>query len=83
MRRYLVSMLVRTVCVVLLIVVHSPVRWGFAAGAVFLPYIAVIMANAGRGRRDDPPPARAVHRELTGTAPEPAGPVEGIVPDRP
>jgi hypothetical protein len=44
--RYLVSMAIRTACVVLVIVVHHPVRWVFAAGAVVLPYIAVLLANA-------------------------------------
>jgi hypothetical protein len=37
---------IRTVCVVLVIVVHHPVRWVFAVGAVVLPYIAVVLANA-------------------------------------
>jgi hypothetical protein len=53
--RYLVSMLIRTVCVVLVVVIDSPVRWAFAVGAVVLPYVAVVMANA-RGDRHAPPP---------------------------
>jgi DUF3099 family protein len=53
--RYLVSMLIRTICVVLVVVVDSPLRWAFAAGAVFLPYVAVVMANA-RGDRYAPLP---------------------------
>ena len=51
MAKYLVSMLVRTVCVVLVLVVHHPVRWVFAAGAIALPYVAVIIANNTGGRR--------------------------------
>jgi hypothetical protein len=54
-RRYLVSMAVRTACFVLSIViavsVPSPWKWlGVVAfaGAVLLPYIAVIFANGGR-----------------------------------
>jgi len=54
--RYLVSMLIRTLCVVLVLVIHSPVRWAFAVGAVLLPYVAVVMANAGQARRQPPPP---------------------------
>jgi len=54
--RYLVSMLIRTACVVLVLVIHSPVRWAFAVGAVLLPYVAVVMANAGQSRREPPPP---------------------------
>ena len=50
--RYLMSMLIRTVCVVLVVVVDSPWRWVFAAGAIGLPYIAVVMANASGTRRD-------------------------------
>jgi hypothetical protein len=46
--RYLVSMVIRTVCFVLAIFVDGPWRWVFIAGAVFLPYVAVVFANAGR-----------------------------------
>jgi hypothetical protein len=48
--RYLVSMAIRTVCVVAAVVAEGPLRWLFLAGAVFLPYIAVVLANAGRER---------------------------------
>ena len=47
MSRYLTSMLIRTICVVLVVVIDSPVRWVFGVGAVVLPYVAVVMANAG------------------------------------
>lgn len=46
--RYLVSMLIRTVCFVLMIMTPSPWRWLFALGAVVIPYIAVTVASAGR-----------------------------------
>jgi hypothetical protein len=49
-RRYIVSMSIRTLCLLLVVLIHHPVRWLFAAGAVFLPYVAVVMANAGRRR---------------------------------
>jgi hypothetical protein len=49
-RRYLVSMGIRTVCVVLAFVVDGPLRWVFAILAVILPYIAVVMANVAGGR---------------------------------
>ena len=55
--RYLTSMAIRTVCVILVVVVDSPVRWVFAVGAVVLPYVAVVMANARGDRREPPPPA--------------------------
>jgi Flp pilus assembly protein TadB len=47
-RRYFISMMVRTICFVLMVIFPSPWRWIFLAGAFFLPYIAVIVANAGR-----------------------------------
>jgi len=47
-RRYLISMGIRTVCVILVVFLPNPWRWVAAAGAIFLPYIAVIFANGGR-----------------------------------
>lgn len=47
-RRYFISMMIRTLCFVLMVVFPSPWRWLFLAGAFFLPYIAVVIANAGR-----------------------------------
>ncbi|MGF1646226.1 MAG: DUF3099 domain-containing protein [Kineosporiaceae bacterium] len=67
MRRYAVSMGIRTACVVLFAVLamaDNPLAWAFVPAAVFLPYIAVLLANAGRERvprspvtlLDDAPP---------------------------
>ncbi|MBA2773693.1 MAG: DUF3099 domain-containing protein [Nocardioidaceae bacterium] len=56
-RRYLLSMMTRTICFVLAIVTDGPVRWVLVAGAVFLPYIAVVLANAGDTRTVSGPPA--------------------------
>lgn len=55
MRRYLVSMGIRTVCFLLsvlaIVVLHwTLVGWVLVAGAVVLPYVAVVMANATRAR---------------------------------
>jgi Flp pilus assembly protein TadB len=47
-RRYFISMMIRTFCFVLAVVLPSPWRWIALIGAVTLPYIAVIAANAGR-----------------------------------
>jgi hypothetical protein len=64
--RYLLSMLIRTLCFVMMFVAHGWLRWTFAAGAILLPYVAVILANAGRGREATPdtavtpPPVRQV-----------------------
>jgi hypothetical protein len=55
--RYLLSMGIRTACFVLAIVTDGPVRWVLVAGAVFLPYIAVVLANATDRRSYAGPPA--------------------------
>ncbi len=47
-RRYLFSMAIRTVCFVGAILASGWLRWALVAGAVVLPYVAVVMANAGR-----------------------------------
>lgn len=52
-RRYLISMLIRTACVLGAIVVPGWPRWVLIAGAVVLPYLAVVIANAGR-ESDEP-----------------------------
>lgn len=58
-KRYLISMGIRTVCLPLAVFTDGWVRWVFVAGAVLLPYFAVIIANAGR-ERADPLPVSAV-----------------------
>jgi len=50
LRNYLVTMGIRTVCFVLMVVVDGWLRWVFAAGAVFLPFFAVVAVNAVRPR---------------------------------
>lgn len=47
-RRYLISMGIRTICVILVVFLPNPWRWFAAAGAIFLPYISVVFANGGR-----------------------------------
>src|SRR3954453_9335439 len=45
-RRYTVTMAFRTVCfLVAVIFAHGWLQWVLFAGAVFLPYIAVLLAN--------------------------------------
>ena len=59
-KRYFFSMMLRTLCFVLAVVTPSPFRWFFLAGALGLPYIAVVIANAGR---ETMAPGRAVMKE--------------------
>lgn len=66
-RRYLISMGIRTVCFLGAVFTEGWVRWALIVGAVILPYMAVIMANAGR--ENDPftlPQADVDTREVGG-----------------
>ena len=47
-KKYFISMMIRTVCFVATVVLPNPYRWITFVGALFLPYISVIIANAGR-----------------------------------
>ena len=47
-RRYFIAMMIRTVCFILTVALPSPYRWFALLGAVTLPYVAVVVANAGR-----------------------------------
>ncbi len=47
MIKYTVAMSIRVVCVVLLVFVRGWAMWIIAAGAIILPYIAVVLANVG------------------------------------
>ncbi|RYV50574.1 DUF3099 domain-containing protein [Pengzhenrongella frigida] len=59
-RRYLIQMGIRIVCFIGAVAtwgrVPGWISWLLIAGAVVLPYIAVILANAGRERPDDAVP---------------------------
>jgi len=52
-RRYLLSMIIRTLCVVAAILIPGWPRLVLIAAAIVLPYLAVVIANAGR-ENDDP-----------------------------
>jgi predicted tellurium resistance membrane protein TerC len=45
MIRYTIAMSIRSLCLVLGVVVQGPLMWVFFAGAIFLPYFAVVLAN--------------------------------------
>lgn len=47
-RKYLISMLIRTLCVIGAIFIPGWPRWVLITGAIVLPYLAVVIANAGR-----------------------------------
>ncbi|MFC5176911.1 DUF3099 domain-containing protein [Nocardioides taihuensis] len=53
-RRYVISMTIRTLCFVGAVVVGAGwLRWVLVAGAVLLPYVAVVMANAVGTKSDE------------------------------
>lgn len=64
-RRYAITMAFRTACFIAMIFVPGALRWVLFAGAVFLPYIAVIFANQAHQR----PPGDAVGGGDPGNAP--------------
>lgn len=66
-KRYAISMGIRTLCFIGAVVVSGPLRWVLIAGAVILPYTAVILANAGVRRKSDGP---------SPFGPEPKGQIE-------
>lgn len=78
-RRYLISMAVRVVCLVLAIFVLSGwLRVVGIAAALVLPWIAVVMANAGpAGDRDQPTFVSADRVAIDGPATTPIAPPEG------
>ncbi|GAA3057464.1 hypothetical protein GCM10020229_81470 [Kitasatospora albolonga] len=62
-RRYVISMLARTLCVLLAVAmwnVERFVAYGALAGAVLLPYFAVLIANAGREKAPGLPSTFAI-----------------------
>lgn len=69
-RRYLISMAIRTVCFIGAIIASGWLRWTLVAAAVLLPYVAVIMANAGR-KRTSPAPAAVVLNDQRQIGPRP------------
>jgi Flp pilus assembly protein TadB len=66
-RRYLFSMAIRTCCFILAVVFMGHwVMWVFLVGAVFLPYVAVVLANTvnpdpGSAEFGYDPDLRAIH----------------------
>jgi len=83
-RRYAFSMAVRTICFLGAIVASGVLRWILVLGAVLLPYVAVVFANAGR-EYDSNKPGRTVFARrrrtaLPGSGSGPQGPAGGSGP---
>ena len=86
LKHYLVTMGIRTACFVLLVVIDEWYRWIFAAGAVFLPFFAVVAANAVRpqalGRVQPVLPTVDDTRQITRGPQDPSGDEQDSAPDR-
>ena len=76
-RKYLISMGIRTACVIGAIFIPGWPRWVLIAGAVILPYLAVVIANAGR-ERDTGAPAE-VTPQAHAALPASGVAIEGVV----
>lgn len=79
---------IRTTCFLLAIIFSGWPRWVLIAGAVLLPYVAVVVANAGREPSPGPPNTlmETIPPQLDSgperTAPEPTEPVEATGSER-
>lgn len=77
-RRYVISMSIRTLSVILTVVlwnVERPLAWATLVLGALLPYVAVVVANAGRENPPEQPAAYIpppVHPVLEATKVEPS-----------
>lgn len=79
--KYMLMMGIRIGCFLAMAVI-TPYGWYtfvFAAGAIFLPYVAVILANVGQ----DAPETTAINPERAIEAPRPAPTAAATDPDAP
>lgn len=78
MTKYFAMMGVRLTCLILMVVVtpYSWYTWIFAAGAIVLPYFAVVIANVSSGQDQARlvPPERQLESPAPAAAPEPTVP---------
>jgi len=74
-RHYMITMAIRVACFLLMVLItpYGWYTWVFAAGAVFLPYIAVVYANASQGGARGPVESPTL--QLTTTAAPAAEPL--------
>lgn len=79
-RKYTISMTVRLVCFVLAFFFEGWLRWVMLAGAIVLPYIAVVIANGGADLTKREPPAEFYRAP---EAPAIDAPKEAVQEERP
>lgn len=64
-KRYLMSMSIRMACFLGAVVAQGWLRWVLLVGAAVLPYIAVVMANAGRENEIEDGPQTVTPIDMT------------------
>ncbi|MFC1419709.1 DUF3099 domain-containing protein [Streptacidiphilus cavernicola] len=84
-RRYMIAMAVRTLCVILAVVLWKESRIVAIValvGGIFIPYIAVVIANAGRENSPRMPETFIGHQPqpMIEAAPTLAEPAAGVPP---
>lgn len=62
-KQYTIAMIIRSVCVLLAVVLTGPLQWLAIAGAVLLPYFAVVNANSPQAKQSKQPLAGEPHRK--------------------
>jgi len=76
-RKYTIAMTVRVLCFIAAFFTHGALQWIMLAGAVVLPYVAVVIANRGSDVTRREPQAEfftdQAPQPLTGATPAPAG----------
>lgn len=84
-KRYALTMGFRTLCFISMIFVDGPFRWVLFAGAVMLPYVAVIVANQAnqRGRQGQLASVEPMDRPQLTTGPEDFEVISGAITDDP
>lgn len=82
-KRYALTMAFRTACFVSMIFVDGPLRWVLFAGAVLLPYVAVVVANQANQRHQPGQVDRAdpIDRPQLTTGPDEADVITGTIAD--
>lgn len=82
-KRYALTMGFRTVCFVAMVFVDGPMRWVLFAGAVILPYVAVIVANQANQRHQQQRlvPGVPIDRPELTSGPAEADVITGAVSD--
>ncbi|GAA3548953.1 hypothetical protein AFL01nite_23060 [Aeromicrobium flavum] len=65
-RNYLISMAIRVACFLSFVAVDHWIRWVFLVGAVFLPYVAVVIGNSAIRNSGDGPSPFGVDRKQLG-----------------